>query len=77
MSDAKTTAEVEALRQAFADAGLDPAGIDLAWLARFKINTEASIAAARSDPAFAAAKPAFVRPGFMVRQSRGGDDGAA
>ena len=64
---------VEALREAFARAGLDPAGIDLAWLAAFKRDTEEKIAAARREPGFVEARPTFIQP---AAGAQGGRDGA-
>lgn len=75
MPDEHNENAVEALRRAFVDAGLDPTGIDLEWMSAFKLDTEARIAAGRADPAFARAKPFFVR--FGLERRRKDDDGAS
>jgi hypothetical protein len=54
--------EVELLKRAFSDAGIDSTGIDLHWLAAFKSDTERKIAAARAELAFLSARPIFVPP---------------
>ena len=58
-----------------ARAGIDPAGLDLPWLARLKAETEAAIEAAREDPAFADAVPGWHLPARLPPP--GDDDGAA
>jgi hypothetical protein len=56
-------------------AGIDPAGLDLPWLAKLKAETEAVIEAARGDPGFADAGPGWHLPARLPPP--GGDDGAA
>jgi hypothetical protein len=74
MTEWKTS--VEAMRAAFAAAGLDPTGIDLEWLAGIKDETERKVASFRGDPDFLAAAPAFNPPETM-KPRQGGSDGAA
>jgi hypothetical protein len=74
MTTATPEDPVQALQQAFADVGLDPTGIDLAWLADFKRDTEEKIAQARRQEGFVEAVPTFVQP---PAGARGGRDGAA
>ena len=74
MTTATPDDPVQALRRAFAEAGLDPTGIDLAWLADFKRDTEEKIAAARRQAGFDEAVPTFIQP---PAGARGGRDGAA
>ena len=62
----KSASDVESLKRAFADAGIDPTGIDFVWLAAFKTDTERKIAAARVEPAFHWARPTFVPPKTSV-----------
>jgi len=49
----------EEIRQRLLLLGLEPERVDLAWIARIKADVEASIAALRSEPGFAAALPMF------------------
>lgn len=65
----------ETLRAAFVAAGLDPIGIDLAWLAEVKEETERKIASYRGALGFAEADPAF-NPPAKTDLPRGGPDGA-
>ena len=60
MAHAETTAE--SLKAALVAAGIDPTGLDLAFLAGIKDETEQRIAAHRSDPGYTAAAPAFNPP---------------
>jgi hypothetical protein len=43
---AASESEATALRRAFVEVGIDPTGIDLAWLAEVKAETERQISAA-------------------------------
>jgi hypothetical protein len=52
-------ANADSVRQELERTGIDPAGIDLAWLAGIKLNAEQRIAAFRADPALADMLPAF------------------
>jgi hypothetical protein len=72
----QTRTSVEAMRAAFAAAGLDPTGIDLEWLAGIKDETDRKIASFRTDPDFLAAAPAF-NPPETAKPRQGGSDGAA
>jgi hypothetical protein len=54
--------DTQALERDFAAAGLDPTGIDLAWLAGIRTETEDKIVSNRGTAGFAAAKPAFTPP---------------
>mgnify|MGYP001009775461 CR=1 FL=1 len=51
--------DVEDLKTALRVAGIDLHGLDLAWMATLKRNTEDRIARARDDAAFATARPLF------------------
>ena len=51
-----------ALKREFEAAGLDPTGIDLAWLAGIREETEEKIASYRATDGFALADPAFNPP---------------
>ena len=51
--------DTDTIRQALERSGLDPGGIDLAWLAGIKLGAEQRIAGFHADPALAAALPAF------------------
>lgn len=73
MSDADQGAK--ALEEALRSAGIDPAGLDLAWLARLKAETEAMIDAGRGEPGFADAVPAWNAPARLA--AGGGRDGTA
>ena len=73
MSDADRGAQ--ALEGALAAAGIDPAGLDLAWLARLKAETEAMIDAGRREPGFGDAVPAWNPPARLAAE--GGRDDAA
>lgn len=66
----------EALQAAFLAAGLDPTGIDLAWLAGVKEETERKIASYRTAPGFTEADPAF-NPLARADLANGETDGAA
>ena len=48
----------EAIRKALERLGLDPSGVDLAWIAHVMQDTEQHIAERRGMPEFAAAAPA-------------------
>lgn len=48
----------DAIRAALERLGLDPTGVDLAWIAHVMHDTEQRIAEHRSGPEFAAAAPA-------------------
>ena len=50
---------IDEIRIRLAALGLDPARVDLAWIAKIKADVEASIAALRTEPGFAAASPLF------------------
>jgi hypothetical protein len=54
-----------ALARDFAAAGLDPTGIDLAWLAGIRTETEAKIASYRGAEGFGTADPAFNPPKIL------------
>ena len=56
---AASESDATALRQAFVEVGIDPTGIDLAWLAELKAETERQISAARADLDFPSALPIF------------------
>jgi hypothetical protein len=53
---------VEMLRRDIEAAGIDPEGLDLATLARIRIETEQRIAAHRIEQGFEKAPPAFAPP---------------
>jgi hypothetical protein len=59
---ADRTDDTSTLERDFAMAGLDPTGIDLAWLAGIRIETEEKVAAYRGTIGFVAAEPAFNPP---------------
>lgn len=70
MTQYKTS--LEAMRAAFAAAGLDPTGIDLEWLAGIKDDTDRKVASFRTDPDFLSAVPAF-NPPETAKLREGGD----
>jgi hypothetical protein len=59
---AHRTDDTSTLERDFATAGLDPTGIDLAWLARIRTETEEKMAAYRATTGFVDAEPAFNPP---------------
>jgi hypothetical protein len=71
MTEGKTGAD--AMRAAFAAAGLDPAGIDLEWLAGIYDETKLKVASFRTDPDFLAAVPAFNPPATAALREGSGE----
>jgi hypothetical protein len=69
--------KTEAVGRAFAAAGLDATGIDLASLAVLKIDTENQIALGRKDLGFTAAKPAASIPRSVSSPAKGAGDGTS
>ena len=61
--------DAEALARDFAAIGLDPTGIDLAWLAGIRTETEAKIASYRTAEGFGTADPAFDPPDILPDRS--------
>jgi len=68
LSDADRGAQV--LEDALRSAGIDPEGLDLAWLARLKAETEAMIDAGRGEPGFGDAVPAWNPPARLAAEGR-------